>query len=126
LAGERAWLRHAGFVFLPVVAAICYATWSGIASFFALVAVTLVMIGRMQRDTLRLRVFLLAAAPFGIGYDIAVGALVALIGAIVSALIALSMLMREIRLRRQAGATASPARNNSFASIEPGGALSHA
>ena len=108
-AGERPWLRQAGFVFLPVVGAICYATWSGIASFFALTAITLIMVGRMQRDTLRLRAFLLAAAPFGIGYDISVGALPALIGAIVSACIATTILVREIRLRRGAVGSGSPA-----------------
>jgi hypothetical protein len=57
------------------------------------------MIGRMQRDTLRLRICLLSAAPFGIGYDIAVQA-PALIGALVSACIGAIMLVREVMLRR--------------------------
>ena len=65
-----------------------------------LTAVTLIMVGRMQQDTLRLRVLLLAAAPFGIGYDIAVGAAPALIGGAVSAFVATGMLIREIRSRR--------------------------
>lgn len=103
-AGERPWMRRAGVVFLPIVVAVVYATWSGIASFFALAAVTLIMIGRMQGDTLRLRVFLLAAAPFGISYDIAVGAAPALVGAVTSAIIAATMLAREIRQRRSAAA----------------------
>jgi hypothetical protein len=58
----------------------------------------------MQRDTLRLRILLLAAAPFGIGYDIAVGALPALIGGLISAVIAVAMLVREIKQRRQPAA----------------------
>jgi hypothetical protein len=108
-AAERPWLRRAGFLFLPVVMVVCYATWSGIASAFALVAVTLVMVGRLQRDTLRLRILLLAAAPFGIGYDVTVGALPALTGAIVSATFAAAMLIREIRSRRRAAAPNKPA-----------------
>jgi Bacterial inner membrane protein len=104
-AGDRPWLRWAGLVFLPFVGAVGYVTWSGIASFFALTAVTLIMIGRMQSDTLRLRILLLAAAPFGIGYDIAVGAVPALIGGLVSAVIAVAMLVREIKQRRQPAAT---------------------
>jgi hypothetical protein len=100
-AGERAWLRHSGLLLLPVVGLIGYASWSGIATLLAMTAVTLIMIGRAQRDTLRLRVLLLAAAPFGMGYDILVGALAALAGGIVSAIIAAVMLMREIAARRQ-------------------------
>jgi Bacterial inner membrane protein len=100
-AGDRTWLRQAGILFLPVVMTVCYASWSGIESLFALTAVTLIMIGRIQRDTLRLRILLLAAAPFGIGYDIIVGALPALIGGIVSAIIASVMLVREVKSRRR-------------------------
>ena len=69
---------------------------------FALTAVTLIMIGRMQRDTLQLRILLLTAAPFGMGYDILVGATPALIGGIVSLAVAVIMLAREIRERRWA------------------------
>lgn len=106
VAGDRAWLRRAGLIFLPVVAMICYATWCGAETLFALSAVTLIMVGRMQEDTLRLRVLLLAAAPFGIGYDLVVGATPALIGGAVSACVATCMLMKEIKQRRQiAGAT---------------------
>jgi len=100
-AGERSWLRHVGFIFLPLVGAVGYVTWNGTASVFALVAVILIIVGRMQRDTLRLRILLLAASPFGIGYDIVVGALPALIGGVVSAIIASIMLVREINSRRQ-------------------------
>jgi hypothetical protein len=101
LAGSSP-IKKLGFAFLPAAAAICFATWSGVESFFALIAVTLVMLGRMQEDTLRLRILLLAAAPFGMGYDILTGALPALIGGIVSAAIATTMLANEIRSRRKA------------------------
>ena len=100
-AGERAWLRHSGLLLLPVVGLIGYVSWSGIATLLAMIAVTFIMIGRAQRDTLRLRVLLLAAAPFGMGYDILVGAMAALAGGIVSAIIAAVMLTREIGARRQ-------------------------
>jgi hypothetical protein len=100
-AGDRPWLRQTGILFLPVVLTIIYASWSGIQSLFALAAVTLIMVGRIQRDTLRLRILLLTAAPFGIGYDIIVGAVPALIGGIVSATIASIMLVRELKSRRQ-------------------------
>jgi len=109
IVGDHPKLRFAGFVFLPAVAVICAATWCGLASLFALVAVTLIMVGRMQRDTLRVRIMLLAAAPFGMGYDIVVGSTPALMGGIVSATIAVTMLVREIRQRRTDLALAQPA-----------------
>jgi hypothetical protein len=103
--GDRPWFSRIGLVFLPVVAVVCYVTWSGIETLFAFAAVTLIMVGRLQKDTLRLRILLLAAAPFGMGYDIVVGAAPALIGALVSATIATAMLIREINERRQAAVT---------------------
>jgi len=99
--GERPWFRWVGLSFLPMVAAVCWSTWDGLPTVFVFAAVSLIMIGRLQRDTLRLRIFLLSAAPFGMGYDIAVGATPALIGGGVSAIIAAAMLIREIRSRRQ-------------------------
>ena len=99
LAGNRPWLRKMGIVFLPIVAMVCYLTWSGVSSLFALSACSLVMLGRLQSDTLRMRVLLLAAAPFGMAYDISVGALPALCGAVTSATIALAMLIKELRQR---------------------------
>lgn len=102
LAGNRPWLPWLGAVFLPLVAAISFVTWSGASSAFALTACCLVMTGRMQRDTLRMRYFLLAASPFGIAYDMSVGAAPALVGACVSACIGLAALRREISARRRA------------------------
>lgn len=100
VAGQRSWLRWVGLGFLPLVAAICWTTWSGAASLCAFAAVTLIMVGRMQADTVRLRAFLLAAAPFGMGYDVLVGAAPALAGGIASAMIAVVALNRELRARR--------------------------
>lgn len=124
-AGDRPWLRQVGFCFLPLVAAICYATWSGIASAFALAAVTLIMVGRLQRDTLRLRIFLLAAAPFGIAYDLVVGALPALVGGLVSAVIAATMLVREIRERLPAAGSTPRACGNAIVPHISNGAVCH-
>jgi hypothetical protein len=103
-AGDRPWLRRAGLVFLPIVATLCFATWSGLPSLFALFGVTLIMLGRMQQDVMRLRMFQLGSAPFAIGHDMLVGAAPALIGCIVSACVASAALLRELRLRRQAPA----------------------
>jgi len=100
LAGDRPWLRWLGLGFIPLVGLITYLTWSGAASAFAMTACCLVMIGRMQRDTLRMRIIMLCASPFGIGYDLTVGAAPALMGAILSACIGLAALRREILLRR--------------------------
>jgi len=124
-AGDRPWLRNAGYVFLPVVGVIGYLTWSGIESAFALTAVTLIMLGRLQSDTLRLRILLLAASPFGMAYDIAVGALPALMGGCVSTIIAVTMLAREIRSRRPARPTAN-SRHITFGSFTTKGVFSHA
>jgi len=125
-AGDRPWLRNVGYVFLPVVGLIGYLTWSGIESAFALAAVTLIMVGRMQSDTLRLRILLLTAAPFGMAYDIAVGAAPALIGGIVSAIIAVTMLVREIRSRRPAGASKASTSRITFNPINVKGVFRHA
>jgi hypothetical protein len=100
IAGDRPELRFLGVACLPTVAAISYATWCGLPSMLALAAVTLIMVGRMQHDTLRLRLLLLAASPFGMAYDIIVGATPALVGGIFSAAIALVALLREFRERR--------------------------
>lgn len=105
-AGNRPWLRWLGLVFIPLVGAISVATWSGATSLFAMTACCLVMAGRMQRDTLRMRCFLLAASPFGIAYDLTVGAAPAFVGACVSACIGLAALRREIAARRGAPAVA--------------------
>lgn len=99
--GEHTWFRWVGLSFLPVVAAVCWTTWCGLPTLLVFAAVSLIMIGRLQRDTLRLRILLLSAAPFGMAYDILIGATPALIGGGVSAIIATVMLVREIKSRRQ-------------------------
>jgi hypothetical protein len=100
-AGDRPWLRRAGLLFLPIVAALCFATWSGFPSLFALIGVTLTMLGRLQQDILRLRILQLGSAPFAIGHDMLVGAAPALVGCIISACVASAALLRELRQRRQ-------------------------
>jgi len=98
LAGtERPWLKYLGLAFLPVSASVCLMTWAGIGSAFALLASTLIMLSRLQPTTLRLRGFALAAAPFGAGYDLSVGAWPALIGALLSFTIASLAFRREWR-----------------------------
>ena len=99
VAGDRPWLRYLGLGFIPVVGLISYLTWSGIASAFAMTACCLVMLGRMQRDILRMRMIMLCASPFAISYDLTVGAAPALVGAILSALIGLAAFRREWRAR---------------------------
>lgn len=125
-AGDRPWLRNVGYFFLPVVGVIGYLTWSGIETAFALAAVTLIMTGRLQSDTLRLRILLLAAAPFGMAYDISVGAAPALMGGIVSATVAVTMLMREIRSRRPAGAPKASMSRITFNPVIIKGVFRHA
>jgi len=103
IAGEKPWLKTLGIVFLPLVWIIAIATWSGVSSLLALTACSLTMLGRLQRDTLPLRGFLLSAAPFGISYDLVVGAGPALGGGIISAALSAIMLVRELRARRNRG-----------------------
>lgn len=105
-AGDRAWLRRAGLLFLPIVAMLCFVTWNGLPSLFALIGVSFVMIGRLQQSVLRLRVLQLGSAPFAIGHDMLVGAAPALIGCVVSACIASAALLRELRRQRQRPALA--------------------
>lgn len=107
LAGKRPWLRWMGLAFLPVIAAVCVLTWSGLASICSLTACTLIMLGRLQRDTVRIRCLMLAAAPFAITYDLAVGSAAGLLGACLSAALTALTLRREIR-KRSSGRTSRP------------------
>ena len=86
--------------FLPAGALVTALTWSGAASAFALGALALTMTGRLQTDTLRMRVLLLAAAPLSMAHDVAVGSFPALCGGMIAASVASTMLLRELRLRR--------------------------
>ncbi|MDW4549101.1 YgjV family protein [Defluviimonas sp. D31] len=99
MAGNRPWLRWMGLGFLPVVVAVCLLTWSGLPSFCSMTACSLVMLGRLQSDLLRFRSLMLAAAPFGMGHDLAVGSMLGLAGACLSATLAAMALCREIRKR---------------------------
>jgi hypothetical protein len=103
-AGDRAELRRAGLLFLPIVASLCLATWSGLPSLLAMIAVTFTMIGRLQTDMFLLRLLQLGAVPFALSHDLLVGAAPALVGCVVSALVGVVGAAREFRLRRMAGA----------------------
>jgi hypothetical protein len=97
LAGDRLWLSRMGYVFLPVVIGVGVLTYSGLPTLFAITACCLVMIGRLQPDTLRMRGIQLSAAPFGAGHDILIGAWPCLAGALASFAIALTAFRRELR-----------------------------
>ncbi len=99
LAGARSGVRRVAAGFALLVIAACLATWSGPASLCAMAACLLVMTARLHRDTIRLRSYMLAASPFGIAYDVLVGAPPALVGACISAGAGSVMLVREIRAR---------------------------
>jgi hypothetical protein len=101
IAGDRPGLRKLGLVFLPLVWVLAFATWAGISSLFALAACSLTMLGRLQSSTVALRGFMLGAAPFGISYDVSVGAGPALCGAVTSATLSAVILMREVMRRRE-------------------------
>ncbi len=100
LAGDRAWLSRMGYVFLPVVLVIGALTYSGLPTILAVTACCLVMAGRLQRDTLRMRGVQLTAAPFGAAHDISVGAWPCLAGALLSFTIAATAFSRELRFRQ--------------------------
>jgi hypothetical protein len=95
-------LRQAMLGFLPLVAGITWLTWIGLPSLFAGMALTLIMLGRLQLDEIRMRLFLLAAAPFGMAYDFAVGSLPAFAGGAVATVIGIAMLAHELRARKPA------------------------
>jgi hypothetical protein len=104
-------LRVALLGFLPLVAGVTWATWGGLPSLFAGTALTLIMLGRLQRDEIRMRVFLLAASPFGMTYDLLIGSLPALAGGTAAMTLGIVMLVREIcrraKERRRAGRPAA-------------------
>lgn len=102
LAGERPWLSYMGYAFLPVVLTVGVVTYAGLPTILAVTACCLIMIGRMQRDTLRMRGVQLTASPFGAAHDVAVGAWPCLVGALLSFFIASTAFRRELRARRNA------------------------
>ena len=77
-------------------------TWAGVPSLLAIAACSLFLIGRMQTDTIRLRLFQLAAAPFVMTYDVWMEAHASLISGACAAVIALFGLWRDWQ-ERQSG-----------------------
>lgn len=102
LAGDTWWLKKMGYAFLPLVLLIGAATYAGIHTLFAVTACCLVMIGRLQSETLRMRRIQLMASPFGATHDLLIGAWPCLAGALVTFTIALAAYARELRDQRQA------------------------
>jgi hypothetical protein len=102
--------RTAMLAFLPLVAGVVWLTWGGIASMFAGGALAITMLGRLQHDEVRMRIVLLAAAPFGMAYDVLIGSAPALAGGIASASIGIMVLTRKIRccMRRRVAPRAAP------------------
>lgn len=99
LAGNRPWVARMGYGFLPVVLALGVMTYSGLPTLLAVTACCLIMAGRLQADTLRMRGVQLGAAPFGMAHDALVGAWPCLAGALVSFTVAATAFHRE-RQRR--------------------------
>lgn len=106
IGGDRPWLSRIGYIFLPVVLIAAILTYSGLPSLLAATACCLIMLGRLQRDTLRLRAVQLGASPFGAAHDLIVGAWPCLAGALLSFLIAATALRREMQSRRAVPAAA--------------------
>ena len=100
LAGDRPWLARMGYGFLPVVLGIGFLTYSGLPTLFAVTASCLVMIGRLQADTLRMRAIQLSASPFGATHDLLTGAWPCLAGAVVTFSFAFTAFLREWRTRQ--------------------------
>ncbi|NHX27749.1 YgjV family protein, partial [Escherichia coli] len=92
-----------GYVFLPVVMIIGVLTYSGLPTILMVTACSLIMIGRLQSDTLWMRGIQLTASPFGATHDVVVGAWPCLAGAVVSFTIAATAFRRELRSRHQRG-----------------------
>lgn len=102
LAGDRPWLSRLGYVFVPFVLAVGALTYSGLPTILAVTACCLIMIGRMQANTIRLRGIQITASPFGAAHDAVVGAWPNFAGALVSFAIAALALRRELHARHQA------------------------
>ena len=96
LAGDRSWVNLMGYVFLPLVLVIGALTFSGAPTILAVAACCLMMIGRLQRDLLRMRGIQLCSGPFGAAHDVVVGAWPCLVGAILSFIIAAAAFRREV------------------------------
>ncbi len=82
-------------------------TYSGLPTLLAVTACCLVMTGRLQADTLRMRRTQLMAAPFGAAHDLLAGAWPCLAGALLAFAIALAAYRREQRRRRGTDLAAS-------------------
>jgi len=79
-ANDHPVIRRLAWSLLPLPALIAWVTWTGVPTLFATTALTLMMIGRMQRSETRLRLVLLAATPFGMVHDAMIGSLPAFAG----------------------------------------------
>lgn len=102
-AGERLWLRNLGLGFIPLAIILAHFTWCGAPTLLATCASCLVMLARMQDSMMRMRAIMLCASVFGAAYDLSVGALPALTGAILSFSVGAIALRREWRAQSRKG-----------------------
>lgn len=103
--GKHRWLSYTGYIFVPAILVLGLITYSGITSLLVIAACSLSMIGRMQRDTLRMRGVQMSATPFGATHDLVVGAWPAAMGAAVSFTIAMTAFRKELRRRTRSAQT---------------------
>ncbi len=107
--GTRPNFRVLYLLILPVIAALMAATWSGVPSLFAAVAMALMSVGRYQTDIVVFRLFMILALPCWLVHNTLVGSLPAMLSDMVGLAVNLWMLVRSGAVGRLFGGVPAPA-----------------
>lgn len=92
--GSRPNFRLVYLLLLPVIAALMAATWTGLPSLFAAIAMALVSLARYQTRVVPFRIAMVLALPFWLAHSTLIGSLPAMMSDIVGLAVNLWMLAR--------------------------------
>jgi hypothetical protein len=99
-------LRIAYYALIPAIVALMALTWNGWSSFFAAIGMALIVIGRIQSDPDRLRIFCVLSIPAWTVHDAIIGSVPALCADAVGLAMGAWAIWRESRKSSDAVATA--------------------
>ncbi|MDX2101628.1 MAG: YgjV family protein [Alphaproteobacteria bacterium] len=85
---------------IPVIATVMVASWQGLASAAAAVAMTIVSLGRWQIAPDRLRLFMALSVPFWFTHNALVGSLPGMVADTCTGAVLLVIILRDWRARR--------------------------
>jgi hypothetical protein len=71
--GGHARLRWISHALVPVIVAVCFATWEGMPSLLSTLGTVLIAAGRTQTNPSNLRLLVLSGTPFWLLHDVMIG-----------------------------------------------------